>query len=100
MGEKKIKKNAKGKQKKNYNNNDYIDKLVDEVTLEQAMVISKKKIEEHIEELKQNIGQEESEKKLEKMQLLIKKHMETMDELFPKTQIHNRDKLSQKKDKK
>ena len=50
----------------------------------------KKLMEEQIKEL------EESEKKLELMQLLQKKHIETMEELFPNTQIHDHDTSSQK----
>ena len=50
----------------------------------------KKLLEEQIKEL------EESKKELELMQLLQKKHIETMEELFPNPQIHDHDTSSQK----
>ena len=65
-----------------------IQEKIKETTKE--MVEIKKLMEEQIKEL------EESEKELELMQLLQKKHIETMEELFPNPQIHDHDTSSQK----
>ena len=41
----------------NHERDDYIDKLVDEVTLKQVFVMYKKKIKKYVKRLKQNIDQ-------------------------------------------
>ena len=45
----------------NHERDDYIDKLVDEVTPQQVFVIYKKKIEKYVEGLKENVDQIDAE---------------------------------------
>ena len=50
-------KEESGDNQETHERDDYIDKLVDEVTLKQVFVMYKKKIKKYVKRLKQNIDQ-------------------------------------------